>query len=265
MRKLLLIVLFAFISTDCYGDSWTPRFYFSDRCPADKPFADGLGNCVGCDYPLFMLGEKKYKKDFDICSNRISYDQGEYIYSVLKECPKENPLRGSYGSCYSCDYLDSNVLIVLEKEDCSICPNAEYHKYLSYVRNGERKHSFYCHKKCPDNQISVFYERHDGGYNHVCSDCYEESELIGERDCQKCPNRVFKDGFCEFRESPPNKPLSLRYDHAVKWFECDTDYAVGTKEECAKCPNREFGYKGCVIKGKKDMKEPFVVRTITFL
>jgi len=156
-------------------------------------------------------------------------------------------------------------LIVLEKEDCSICPNAEYHKYLSYVRNGERKHSFYCHKKCPDNQISVFYERHDGGYNHVCSDCYEESELIGERDCQKCPNRVFKDGFCEFRESPPNKPLSLRYDHAVKWFECDTDYAVGTKEECAKCPNREFGYKGCVIKGKKDMKEPFVVRTITFL
>ena len=95
----------------------------SQCCPWHKPLVDKNGNCYTCDEEKGVdVTGAEY--NCNACSGRELLKPNNKQSLCAISCPKDTPLRGNDGKCYSCDYETPVVLI--DKESCSsICSNRE--------------------------------------------------------------------------------------------------------------------------------------------
>ncbi len=253
--KIFLIMLCLFSVKLVYAVPMPPRHYMkSDDCPKEAPFLSSWAKkeCVGCDY----LGEieiaKGHEKDFDICPNRetksTSRFEGELI-SVLKKCPPEAPLRTKYG-CKSCDsWVDYFAIPVFEQSDCQSCPGLTFNK--SNLILGEWSWDNFCIKQCPQDKPMQ-------GKHGYCDSCDSLSLEIKQKECAKCPNRVYEDHLCLFKEikGKDGNPLLMARafgTDGIGWtadlYSCGYPYGIQTtKSSCDQCPNRYYKENLCILK-----------------
>ena len=248
-------------------------YFYSEKCPNDKPFFDGgrrgfvveippfpekcpllsdgtkdkdcleknkkaeedyyAEHCFSCEHDESMLIQRNQEKDIDRCQNRITIQK----YSVLKkECPPDKPIQTVSGECIACDELNGQLI-----QDCSICPN-------TMVSQSGR-----CYL-CDTGTIAGFTKE----------------------ECQKCANtRWFSQetfgwamhvDFCVPKKSPiDGRPLMtygeimdlpLEDTYFIKYETCDTPNIIKTnRETCDLCPNREYKDGYCSLKDDKSKKE----------
>ncbi|NCB49159.1 MAG: hypothetical protein EOM53_00540 [Alphaproteobacteria bacterium] len=89
--------------------SWMIPHVFSvlKKCPKEMPLLNGMGLCFSCaeKEPVYQ----SFKKDFPFsgeytCPNRVLIRENSFFaYSYISQCPKDKPLVGYHGDCYSCD------------------------------------------------------------------------------------------------------------------------------------------------------------------
>ena len=179
-------------------------------------------------------------EEVDVCNNRESFNitvfHGDIgtteTVNLLKECPKDKPLRTVEG-CFSCDDLQGRR--VLNVKDCEVCSNR-----FSSKPAGDVESAIYCAlKQCPPNTF-----RKDKTWSASCISCEETDAVMVEEqsDCEVCSNREYKSSCsyagcsCALKECPPN----YFRDHIGRCHKCSYEgYAVTEKNECTKCPERE--------------------------
>ena len=95
------------------------------QCPKESPLVTaGYGDQIKCskcnDEVVFSLFSAK---DNDVCSNRevLDFSGCRKIFSRLKKCPKDRPLKTFHNGCKSCD--DPGKYELLRQSDNDVCPN----------------------------------------------------------------------------------------------------------------------------------------------
>lgn len=183
MKKLFFIYIFCYIFP-VFATSYVyvePIYYLNETEDACIYKTEG-GLCKSCDSPesfrivkLVLIDEngKHVEVDEKVCPQRklICNEDGPYCYSVLKECPKNFPIRSGY-NCFSCNLngpLGGTIQVASEK-DCVVCSNRKVIK-----ENGK----IYCVIK-PEFAQKPLHLKH--GYAG-CDDCVNEEEVI---ECSKC-------------------------------------------------------------------------------
>lgn len=94
--------------------------------------------------------------------------------------------------------------------------------------------------------------------NGKCYPCDDWDNDYSKEECDKCPERVYKDGLCVFTRSPyPEYPLmyftaigdkdrSTR--NGTNFEACDTMMSIKTTlENCSQCPNRKYKNGECFL------------------
>ena len=160
-------------------------FCDSNRCVTvmyDKKCRNGEikvgGACISCDT---ISAISITKENCSLCPNR-EYDEKNYL-CVLKECPKEYPIR-SVERCFSCDELKA-IFVGSDKESFSSCQNRKFDRHNSVL------------KTCPKNTF-----RTPSG---SCVYCTDDAPLIAtEEECANCGEQRkmvypewFPSGLCE--------------------------------------------------------------------
>ena len=128
MKKFILILyLVIFTSMSAYAE--TLSFSSSDAegkikptctCPDKYPLLGWDGYCHSCDEEDAIS-----LKDKDSCERVCNGENGKtkrvktFSDCVLDQCPKDKPLKDTWGSCFSCEY-DAPVSDMV---NCSLCPN----------------------------------------------------------------------------------------------------------------------------------------------
>ncbi len=205
MKKIIsycCVVGILIFSLEAFSLSLVPLndYYFSKRCPQNKPFTSREeGGCFGCDALFTMTFLQENKKDFERCSNRENVEEGRLGRSRLKKCPIPFPLRDNTDSCISCDTLES--VITKTKNDCDVCPN----RFVRTEKYDDEVEYFCQLKKCPDEAPLG-----QGNYSssevpfYFAGDCLPCNTTEWTKDskdiCSKCPNREYKDGWCVLKE-----------------------------------------------------------------
>ena len=128
MKKFILI-LYLVIFTSMSVNAETFSFSSSDAegkikptctCPDKYPLLGWDGYCYSCDEEDAIS-----LKDKDSCERVCNGENGRtkrvktFSDCVLDQCPKDKPLKDTWGSCFSCEY-DAPVSDVV---NCSLCPN----------------------------------------------------------------------------------------------------------------------------------------------
>lgn len=268
MKKIILFLCCCFVAITVRAKSdavyvISDIYAYNEKCPKDSPFEittwgrrigeDGLliPNCSkGCEAKEALYIEKDHEKDFDICPNRETIDG----YSILKQCPKEYPLRDYNGSCLPClDGENFSAIGVRKPEDCEVCPNREYNDKLKYRERCQIK-------ECPKDRPL----RDDLGNCVSCEgENTRDSIFVNEKEenCGGCPNREFKKSknrhydrsdFCQIKECPEEFPLR---GVSGKCVSCDEEYwTEDEQEDCEKCPNRIYVGKDQIVSASIDNK-----------
>ena len=182
MKKLLFIYIFCYIFPVFATSYVEPIYYLNGK---EDSCIYGMSElCKSCDSPesfrivkavLIDENGKHVEVDETVCPQRklICDEDGSYCYSVLKECPKNFPIRSGY-HCRSCNYNlngpQGGTVIVDSEKDCMTCSNRKLIK-----ENGK----IYCVIK-PEFAQKPLHLKH--GYAG-CNDCVNEKEI---EDCSKC-------------------------------------------------------------------------------
>lgn len=197
-----------------------------------------FNKCQSCeDKNAFLVGSDEACTF--LCPNRVINYTGSDSQDVvrncaLKQCPPEFPFAAANGSCFDSEeeaqrqpYLtteDTNNDDILSGTYASVPPSTD--------------------GKCPENMPLM--------YSNKCFSCSEIDDLsTSKEDCDKCPNRVYKEYLnwnvkhCELK-APIDKPLK-RWDG--KFFSCDEEKVVRVATHCniendceELCPNRTILY-----------------------
>ena len=209
MKKI--IVFFLYCSVSLVAHAYWPGHasYLSSDCPKDKPFEGRWGTgCMGCDTKTPMLIEKGHKKDFEICHNRVTIGNTSYLKTgngleVWEEeerrwnpC-KEVILYEAYAPeekiAYYMDVLE------MEEKDCALCaPYRIYEDGECVLVKSPLLERPLIQKKAvafDDDWNPVNYSY----YLRTCDTKESDVKALPE-DCEKCPNREYKDGFCVLKK-----------------------------------------------------------------
>lgn len=180
---LLLFVLFT--SFEVFATSYVEPVYHLNETKAPCLYQSKYGeSCKSCDSPesfeiirVVLVDEngKEIEMDEKVCPQRkvICNKDSSHCYSVLKECPKNFPIRSGY-NCFSCNHnmygpLGGTVQVDSEK-NCTVCPNRNVMKDNDKI---------YCVIK-PNLAQKPLHLKY--GYAG-CDDCVNEKEVT---ECSKC-------------------------------------------------------------------------------
>lgn len=133
------------------------------------------------------------------CPNRMIIKDpiGRGMMCALKECPASEPLRSTDFDCYHCNSPQS---VYASREKCLECPNRTWN-------DGE----CFWNGSCIDGSmlVNILEKKRDieDGYVDFVQQTFYECVLCNdefvyattEEECAKCPNREYKNGFCEFK------------------------------------------------------------------
>ena len=194
--------------------------------------------CYSCDEPLaFSVGSAE--SCTYLCPNRTVNTEGSgsawtSYNCALKECPQDRPYAARNGSCFSTREEAENNPFANNTDNTYVPDAADDDTNQVIARDGQ----------CPKDKPLLSY--------NACYDCQAKTGLsISEKECAKCPNRVYKTyskmGYssCEL-ECPPDKPLKNWDDEC---YSCDEKLIVrldshcNIEEDCEDiCPNRTILY-----------------------
>ena len=192
------------------------------KCPPDRPI-EKSGKCYPCD-ELKELSTTS--ENCALCPNR----KFEKALCVLKECP-EGYFPVHSGTCFRCstDIFDFARDYEISKEVCDRCPEREY-------KNGR------CVlKECPKGSVRRNWLL---GPGLDCPSCDALHIIdVTEEECNKCPNRIYKNEKCILKECPKDYSLDKR----GVCRSCSTTNAFeSTKGSCEICSNRKYKDGLCV-------------------
>jgi len=253
MKKWVLFLMMLLGAGRVDARPYMPEFALDASCPKEKPFGY-YGDCVGCDDYRFLDIKEGHEKDFEICSNRETINEGELpARSILKKCPVEAPMRNHIGSCVSCDY---SHFLWATKEECQKCPNRVSSVDEVWSEN-------YCElKECPSDAPLKD--------NHECLSCDSKGLILSvdQEMCQRCSETYeWYRGKCvpvvAAKVFDDDTLIDLEYwvmldeSHFDMYITHDchvTDAILTTKRNCQQCPNREYKNGRCVLRQDIEQK-----------
>ena len=205
--------------------------------------------CFSCD--LVSAIRLTQKGNHSECSNReIIKTKYNEEFSILKECPKESPLKTLQG-CRKCD--EKHVFTLLNKLDNNVCPERTVQ---------EHEEGLISIFSCPQDKPLKLETKYKGEFNILEEGCYpcdlmDAGKLIDpENDKDICPNReTLPYGGTILKQCPPEAPLKT--SEGCRRCDNEGDFYIQRKEDCDICPNREIwngehGVMYCSIKCPSD-------------
>ena len=205
--------------------------------------------CFSCD--LVSAIHLVQKGNDSACPNReIIKTKYNDEYSILKECPKEYPLKTLQG-CRKCD--EKYVFTLLNKLDNDVCPER------TVQENEEGLISIF---SCPQDRPLKLKAKIRSEFDVLEEGCYpcdllDTRILIDpENDKDVCPNReTLSYGRTVLKQCPPEAPLKT--SEGCRTCDDKGDFHVQSKEDCDVCPDREiwggeYGPMYCSIKCPSD-------------
>lgn len=209
------------------------------ECPSDQPM-EKAGKCYSCedwdnDYSKEECGKcpefRKFKDGLCIFTRSPDPKYPLMQFTAIGESDRFIQNGTVFDSC------DTKSAVRSTPENCAQCPNRKY-------ENGECVLS-----ECPQ-----------GYFRGLMGNCFKCSTTgvsetsgnyeISKEECDKCPERVHKDGLCILKECPKEAPI--RQDG--RCLDCGWRFERGEIEEseCLKCPNRKYENGECVRKYKEE-------------
>ena len=124
--------------------------------------------------------------------------------------------------CFSCDEKET---VWTTPKECTSCSSREIVREVPGDSN-----RVLCALKCPANSYRISQTKCDFCKSYKVSFATKE-------DCEKCPDRIYKDEKCILKVCPEN---TFRND-TMNCIDCGDAHSVSSKkEECLKCSNREM-------------------------
>ena len=256
MKKWALFLMVLFGANSVWALSLRLREYaLNDKCPKEKPFGDvgelfdlfPIDVCVGCDSLDRLAIAKGHEDDFKICSNRKTVEQYETLFSILKNCPSDAPMREENGTCISCS---ETALVFMDKIECDKCSNRQSVKTPEYPYAGNDVCEL---KECP--QGTPLRDRHE------CLPCSSEGLVLSvdKETCQKCPDTYewSQEKCVPIKMTREGLPLLIDLSQSFRvWSHfvygstsCDTTESITTTQKnCEQCSQRVYVDGKCVLK-----------------
>ena len=158
-------------------------------CPKEMPLLNGRGLCFSCaeKEPVYQ----NFKKDFPFsgeytCPNRVLIRKTSFFaYSYISQCPKDKPLVGYHGDCYSCDTplsinISENEVLCRRFCDgkrffnggycmsCSFVPLNEYPNKDFCVSCGGYWDKTHCRERREGDDLQICHKDSDCAKDEIC-------------------------------------------------------------------------------------------------
>lgn len=176
----------------------------------------------------------------------VRWEAGVYFYS--DGCPKDKPFKKEGGISFTildedgiakeeivCTNCEEETVLKIKyghEQDFEICSNRVSFSDFSFQKGAFSFKKIECSGDKPLFAVNAAMER-------FCVSCDSDIAVTSatERECNRCSNRIYEDGFCVLK----NKPLG--------GGSCDFPLQVKVPpKRCGLCPEREYKNGYCVLK-----------------
>ena len=223
-----------------------------NTCPSKRPLQDYMGKCHSCDETTSIIVEKGRYSTTQVrnesCSNRkdARFDElfGYYtVFNIMKECPKDKPLRDEHGGCHSCD--EPEEIIQDEKTVAvwgSIINGKVYDANSNEVGKIVEKNTFK-----PRFDVEYIWDMYDMKNKKIALVKIEFDSVCIDKDCGSFHANIYdlKGGLIahgkgEYNGTAPQKNESTYYWENVSDRTCPNRkmYRKDIKEEWGYRPNQ---------------------------